>query len=71
MLVHRCLGQLRDAGDNGLDHPSQRSDLLGEIEKSFGCYDGRPEARRDGRESGILGSKPRVIEQPPVMIRCG
>ncbi|RWW11156.1 hypothetical protein GW17_00025261 [Ensete ventricosum] len=69
MLVRRRLGQLRDVGDNGLDHPSQRSDLLGEIEKRLGCHAGRPEARRDGRESGVRGSKPRVVEQPPVTIR--
>ncbi|RWW08623.1 hypothetical protein GW17_00027926 [Ensete ventricosum] len=71
MLVHRRLGQLRDVGDNDLDHLGQRSDLLGEIEKCLGCHDGRLEAWRDGRESGVWGSKPRVIEQPPITIRCG
>ncbi|RZR74117.1 hypothetical protein BHM03_00032214 [Ensete ventricosum] len=71
MLVGWCLGQLRDVGDIGLDHPGQRWDLLGETEKGLGRHDGRPEARRDGREPGVRGSKPRVVEQPLVMIRCG
>ncbi|RWV86306.1 hypothetical protein BHE74_00038591 [Ensete ventricosum] len=70
MLVHRRLRQLRDVGDNGLDHPSQSSDLLGETKKCLGSHDGRPEALRGGRESEIQGSKSRVIEQPPVTIRC-
>ncbi|RZS03203.1 hypothetical protein BHM03_00033349, partial [Ensete ventricosum] len=71
MLVCWCLGQLRDVGDNGLDHPNQRSDLLGETEEHLSRHDGRPEAWRNGREPGVWGSKPRVVEQPPVTIRCG
>ncbi|RZR97467.1 hypothetical protein BHM03_00026651 [Ensete ventricosum] len=70
MLVRRCLGQLRDVGDNGLDHPGQRSDLLGETDERLNRHDGRPEAWRNGREPRVWGSKPQVIEQPPVTIQC-
>ncbi|RRT31787.1 hypothetical protein B296_00057050, partial [Ensete ventricosum] len=71
MLVRRCLGQLRDVGDNSLNHPSQRSDLLGETKERLSCHDGRPEAWRNGRELGVRGSEPQVVEQPLVTIRCG
>ncbi|RRT32780.1 hypothetical protein B296_00050342 [Ensete ventricosum] len=69
MLVRRCLSQLRDVGDNGLDHPGQHSDLLGETEECLSRHDGRPKAWRDGRDPGVRGSRPRVAEQPPVTIR--
>ncbi|RWW20715.1 hypothetical protein GW17_00015151 [Ensete ventricosum] len=56
MLVGWCLGQLRDVGDNGLDHPGQRSDLLGETEERLSRHEGMPEARRDGREPRVQGA---------------
>ncbi|RRT57139.1 hypothetical protein B296_00023573 [Ensete ventricosum] len=43
--------------------------MLSETEERLSRHDGRPEARRDGREPRVRGSKPRVIEQPPVTIR--
>ncbi|RWW42393.1 hypothetical protein BHE74_00052057 [Ensete ventricosum] len=55
MLVRRCLGQLRDVGYNGLDHPDQCSDLLGETEERLSRHDGRPKARRDGESPGFGG----------------
>ncbi|RWV90775.1 hypothetical protein GW17_00046994 [Ensete ventricosum] len=72
MLVRRCLGQLRDVGYNGLDHPDQCSDLLGETEERLSRHDGRPEARRDGESSGFGGVSPgsrAEVSARPVLVR--
>ncbi|RWW59663.1 hypothetical protein BHE74_00033385 [Ensete ventricosum] len=55
----RLLRQLQDIGDDGLDHPGQGLDLMGEFEKGFGG-DGRWSSAESGRR------KPRVVKQPPI-----
>ncbi|RZS10643.1 hypothetical protein BHM03_00041894 [Ensete ventricosum] len=55
----RLLRQLQDVGDDGLDHPGQGLDLMGEFEKGFGG-DGRWSSAESGRR------KPRVVKQPPI-----
>ncbi|RWW21975.1 hypothetical protein GW17_00013843, partial [Ensete ventricosum] len=55
----RLLRQLQDIGDDGLDHPGQGLDLMGEFEKGFGG-DGQWSSAESGRR------KPRVVKQPPI-----
>ncbi|RWW71377.1 hypothetical protein BHE74_00020887 [Ensete ventricosum] len=70
MLVHQRLRQLGNVGDDGLDHPDQRLDLLGETKECLGCHNGRPEVRWGRSESWSWGSESQVIKQPPVTIWC-
>ncbi|RZS08343.1 hypothetical protein BHM03_00039302 [Ensete ventricosum] len=70
MLVHQRLHQLGNVGDDGLDHPDQRLDLLGETKECLGCHNGRPEVRWGRNESWSWGSESQVIKQPPVTIWC-
>ncbi|RRT46122.1 hypothetical protein B296_00014369 [Ensete ventricosum] len=72
MLVRRCLGQLRDVGDNGLDHPGQRSDLLGEIEERLSRHDGRPRPGVMGESPGSRGASAESraeVSARPIFVR--
>ncbi|RZS21195.1 hypothetical protein BHM03_00053799 [Ensete ventricosum] len=62
-LVRQRLCQLGNVGDDGLDHPCQRLDLLGETEECLGRNDKRLEVRYWRSES-------RVVKQSPVAIWC-
>ncbi|RWV97642.1 hypothetical protein GW17_00039557 [Ensete ventricosum] len=62
-LTEAILCQLGNVGDDGLDHPCQRLDLLGEIEECLGRNDKRLEVRYWRSES-------RVVKQSPVAIWC-
>ncbi|RWV88346.1 hypothetical protein GW17_00049576, partial [Ensete ventricosum] len=46
-----ALAPVEGCRDDGLDHPGQRLDLLGETKECLGCHNGRPKVRWGRSES--------------------
>ncbi|RRT43273.1 hypothetical protein B296_00030747 [Ensete ventricosum] len=62
MLVHRRLGQLRDVGDNGLDHPSQRRTCWVRPRNASAVTTGGPRPGVVGESPGSGGASPGRVE---------